>query len=395
MTLKGWLTGIVVLEITSADVNHVINALMDNGVALSKIDWIDELSVQILAFKSDYDKIKRFSRRYQCDVKLIKAFGLSVFCANALKRPVLIVGLLLFLFMSMWIPKRILFIQVNGNSKVSANEIIEQAESCGLTFGTVRKHIRSEQLKNKLLERIPQLQWVGINTTGCVATIHVKERTEQAEQPLQGVAPSSVVAAKDGVIRTVTVSRGSACCQVGQAVSEGDTLISGYTDCGSAIICTRAEGEVFADTNTIFEVLTLNKKSLRTNLLHTKTRYSIMLGKNLIKLYKDSGILDTTCVKIYRQYSISLPGGFVLPFKLIVETIEYYSCSDQQGDLTERLWLLDRGDEYLHSQMIAGQILSCEPSFFGDEFLYGCVLKYSCNEMIGQIKKEEIFDLHG
>lgn len=395
MKLKGWLTGTVELEIVSADINRVINTLMDNGVSLSKVNWLDELSVQISVLKKDYDKIEKLSKEFQCDIKHIKTAGLSVFLSNALKRPVLAAGLLAFLLLSIWLPKRILFIQVNGNSLVSSKEIIEHAESCGLTFGTVRRQIRSEQIKNNLLERLPQLQWVGINTAGCVATINVKERTEQTEQQVKEAEPSSIVAAKDGVIRSVTAQRGAVCCQVGQAVTKGDTLISGYTDCGSAIVYTRAEGEVFADTNTILEVVTLHPNVSRSKMLHTETRYSIIIGKNLIKLYKDSGILDATCVKIYKQYDVMLPGGFILPAKVIAETIEYYSCGEQPGDLTECPWLLDRGNEYLQSQMIAGQILSCEGTFIGDEFSCGYSLNYACNEMIGQIKKEEIFDLHG
>ena len=37
--------------------------------------------------------------------------------------------------------------------------------------------IRSEKVKNSLLQRIPQLQWAGINTDGCVAVISVREKT--------------------------------------------------------------------------------------------------------------------------------------------------------------------------------------------------------------------------
>ena len=79
-----------------------------------------------------------------------------------------------------------------------------------------------------------------MNTRGCVAVISVRERPEEAQVDRPGTV-SAVTAAQDGIIERVTVTNGTALCRPGQAVRAGETLISGYTDCGRTIRAGRAE----------------------------------------------------------------------------------------------------------------------------------------------------------
>ena len=54
--------------------------------------------------------------------------------------------------------------------------------------------------------------------------------------------------------------------------------------------------------------------------------FGILFGKKLINFFKDSGILDSTCVRINKMYPFVLPGGFMLPISLIKQEIIYYDC---------------------------------------------------------------------
>ena len=79
-------------------------------------------------------------------------------------------------------------------------------------------------MKNALLQQIPTLQWAGINTDGCVATISVREKTVQMQQDVR-YPVISIVAVRDGYITQMTVTAGSAGCKVGQSVEKGQVLI--------------------------------------------------------------------------------------------------------------------------------------------------------------------------
>ena len=137
-----------------------------------------------------------------------------------LSRPVLLGGMGLLLAASLYLPSRVLFIRVEGNSVVDTREILAAAEACGIRFGASRREVRSEKVKNNLLEKVPDLQWAGVNTAGCVATISVRERQITAEEQAEE-AVTHLVAARDGYIVSTTVTQGTPLVQVGQTVRAG------------------------------------------------------------------------------------------------------------------------------------------------------------------------------
>jgi sporulation protein YqfD len=189
-------------------------------------------------------------------LELIGQNGVYWGLRRLIRRPLLICSVLFLIVMSMYLPTKVLFIQVEGNRAVPTNLILEQAAECGIRFGTGTRQVRSEKMKNALLQRIPQLQWAGINTSGCTAVISVREKTH-SDKSEQTYPISSLVAIRDGYVTNVSVTAGSAACKIGQSVKAGQMLISAYTDCGLYIQAVRAKGEIFADTSRQSTVLTL------------------------------------------------------------------------------------------------------------------------------------------
>lgn len=381
-------SGMVHVEITSADVSGFLSLISGENILVEQMTAVDEMRVHGTVLHKDLKRISALAQKRGAQVEVLKKEGLYWSVKHFMRRPVLMTGLSMLLLFSLYLPTRILFVQVEGNAEVPSKLILEVADECGISLFSSRRAVRSEKVKNALLEKVPGLQWVGVNTAGCVATISVTEKsiTEGSERSQTGVC--SIVASRDGVIRECTVVRGNALCQVGQAVKAGQTLISGYTDCGIAIKGTRAEAEVYAQTLRELQVITpINsvKRGLQTG---EETKYSLIFGKNLIKFYKGSGISDASCVKIYEEIKLTLPGGFQLPVSLIRETYTYHENTEaDQGDYD---WMATASERYLNSQMVAGQILD---QMVQIDMLDGiCCLNgsYSCLEMIGQIKNEEI-----
>jgi hypothetical protein len=241
-------------------------------------------------------------------------------------------------------------------------------------------------VKNALLEAMPQLQWAGVNTKGCVAVITVKERPLAKESQIAGEV-SSIVASRDGIIEECTVIRGSPACKPGQAVRAGETLISAYTDCGLTIRAGRAEGEVYAQTERSLEVISPSEYLFRREEGSVTKKYSLLIGKNRINFYKGSGISDTSCVKMYSAYYVTLPGGFVLPLAFVTESWTDCTLSAGSADQPELAFF---AQEYLTEQMNAGRILSGTESLTVSEGTFQLMGHYRCLEMIGIRKNEEI-----
>lgn len=384
------LNGMVKLEIMAADPAHILSAFYDQGIQLTNIQYVDELTVHLQVKRQYVKKVVAYVEKRGEKCKILSQKGLFWYIHGLSKRPVLIGGLAIYLLLTVFLPTRIYFFRVEGNQNVPDNLILELASQCGLSFGIERREVRSEKVKNALLGAVPELEWVGINTAGCVATISVRERQSGEEvQQIQGV--SSIVASRDGIIQEVTVTGGSAACKPGQAVQAGQVLISGYTDCGLSIRAERAKGEIYATTNRDLTFLMMQNSRERGSRTSVKRNYGVIIGKNRINFFQGSGILDTSCVKMYEENYLTLPGGFVLPIAIVTETCIYSEESvstatpEESSDTMERL-----AQSYLGSQMIAGRILAKQEEFSEQEGTLCLTGKYACFEMIGRERIEEI-----
>ena len=384
------LNGTVEIQITSADPAGVICSLYGNGIPVENVHYVDELTFQCQVQRQYTKRVIALVDRRSDQWKILSHKGIFWSLQSLINRPVLVAGVLIFILLTVFLPTRIYFFRVEGNTSVPDKYILELASEYGISFGAVRREIRSEQVKNALLHAVPQLEWVGINTAGCVATISVRERqVGEPAQPVRGI--SSIVAIRDGVVQEVTVTGGSAACRPGQAVRAGQVLISGYTDCGLSIRAERAKGEIYATTNRQMMFILPENFVQRGHRVSQNQRFSIIIGKKRINFYQDSGNLDATCVKMYEENYVTLPGGFQLPIAIVTETwIDYESAAPAATVEENSRTMSSLAQDYLRSQMVAGTILSKDESFSQQDgflLLYG---KYGCLEMIGQERSEEI-----
>ncbi len=385
------LNGMARLTVTSADLAGALTVADQAGIPVFSTVSTDDLTAQLLLRRQDTAALIKTLERRGDIVKPAGRLGIFWTLKGLFRRPVLVLGIAALVFLSSFIPSRIWFFRVEGNESIPARQILEQAELCGISFGASRREVRSEKVKNALLQALPELQWAGINTSGCVATVSVWERQPQLPQTItQGV--SSIVAARDGLILSCTVTKGSAACAVGQAVQEGQVLISGYTDCGLTIRASRAEGEIFARTEHKMTAIAPTSYQMRTGNTRQIKKYSLILGKKRINFYKDSGILDVSCDKMIVEQKLTLPGGFYLPVTLITEIWEYSDC--EVSEIMEQD-LSGFASRYLSEHMVAGQILSAEESVTASDGITILEGTYACREMIGRVQNEEIIKPNG
>ena len=378
------------LEMVTADPSMLLRQIMQQQVVMLDVVQKDGLVLQFSVSGRDVGKLRRLAESRGEKLTVISRKGLFWQIEKIKERPVLLAGMVMLLLLVCLLPTRVLFIRVEGNENIPKEQILAAAEECGVVFGASRRALRSETMKNMLLQKLPQLQWAGINTRGVVAVITVRERSEAYEQPETG-GVSHVVAAQDGVVTEFTALRGNPVCSVGQAVRTGDILISGYLDCGLFIQATGAQGEVFANTSREFTAVLPAEICRRGEILVSEKKYSLLIGKKRINFFKDSGISDSSCVKMYSEYYITLPGGFQLPVAILVEEWIYHETSSlEAGEDAAYPVLQSFAERCLAESMVAGRILQKQEQLQYSEGVYLLSGQYACHEMIGRVKQEEI-----
>lgn len=383
------LGGMVEVTLTSADPAGAMRAVNDAGIPVFDVIWVDALSVQFRLRRRDHKQLRGLTEKRGDRLSYSGRIGIYWLIRSLLSRPVLVIGIMAMFVLSLWLPSRVFFVQVEGNASVPTRKILEQAQNCGIAFGASRREVRSEKMKNALLAAIPELQWAGINTSGCTAVISVRERTTPEEQK-ESAGVSSIIASADGVISEMTVLKGSALCKVGQAVKAGQVLVSGYTDCGIRIRAERAQAEIFADTSRALTAVLPAEYVQKGEITGTEKKFSLIIGKKRINFYKGSGISDTTCDKMYSETYLLLPGGFQLPVALVTECWTWREEETVYLDETPaREVLSDFAGGYLNGLMVAGQIRQRYETLALADGIYCQYGKYACTEMICKTRIEE------
>lgn len=387
------LSGMVEVRLTSADPAGALGAINQAGIEIFSAVQEGDLTLRFTILRMNHKRLRRLARKRGEVLELVARNGVYWALRRLTARPVLLMGFAVILFLTLYLPGQIFFVEVEGNLSVPTALIIEKAAQCGIDFGADRREVRSEKMKNTLLQAMPQLQWAGINTYGCRAVISVKERPMEEPTPSKG-GVSSIVALRDGVITEITVQSGNRLCVPGQAVKAGQVLISGYTDCGICIRATRAKGEVYAETQRDLTAVLPLQYSQKRQMQVQEKKISLLIGKKLINFCKDSGISPTSCDKMYSVDYMTLPGGLRLPIGWVTETVIYYDTDEAtlEKDTAQEL-VKDFSTVYLTNTMIAGQIQQrFEATEWSEE---RCVLwgRYACVEMIGKTRLEEnIYD---
>lgn len=393
MDLRHWLEGMIKLSLTSAEIPRVLEYLANQHVSIYDTVFVDPFCIHFFVRQKDLKKVLSILEKRGEKTQILQRWGLKFTIANMKNRPALLGAFVALFLLTCWLPSRVLFVRVEGNQKVPTRQILEQAEQCGVAFLASRREVRSEKMKNALLECNPQLQWAGINTYGCTAVITVRERNDIHFEPQEG-GISSIIASRDGVIRDITVQQGNAQCRVGQAVRKGQVLVSGYTDCGLYIKGTQAKADVFGETLRVFSAIHPTQYTIRGAQSSNKKKYSLIIGKKRINFFKGSGISGGTCAKIYEEKYLTLPGGFILPVGIALEEYHEFEYELEKKECSNS-FLTQFADSYLSGQMQAGmvnrsdQTHSCEEAYCRMDGLFYCYELIGISRIEGSVTEHE------
>ena len=395
MGIYNSVTGLLEVEVTSADPEKTLDNFRLEDIDVRKVVKYNELMFSVVLPRAQYKNIRKQCENQGSSCEIRKKIGIYWKLRAFASRPVLFFACIFLFFLMAWLPSRVLFVRVEGNSYIPSNKIVEAAEKCGISFGALRRKIRSESMKNALLQEIPQLQWVGVNTTGTVAVISVREK-EVLPQQNDITEPSNLYAAIDAHVLSCTATSGTLMVKPGDTVRKGQVLISGYTDCGICIRAERASGEIIGQTTRYLDVKMPETVLVKDAIHDVKRKYSLLLRKKRIFLWKDSGIWDGSCGRMYEEYYITLPGGFRLPIALCIET---YSVGERFPEEISQesasAAMQSFADGYLNQQMIAGKIRNIIHAVTTCDGYYRLSSRYSCEEMIGTTRQMQIGDRNG
>lgn len=318
-----YLRGTVRLRVTGTFPERCCNICANGGVGFWGVTRESEESCLLTVALGDEHRVMELGEKAMCRVEIVSYGGLPSVLYGFRHRYGMIAGLVLLVLVFGVLGRFVLVIDVEGNETVTRSQILSQLQSYGFSVGSYGPGVDVRDLSNKMLMDMEELSYLTINISGIHADVIVRERDPVPEvRDLTEIA--DVVAARDGVIRKVTVVAGRELVQEGQAVQAGEVLISSLlihevpdgsgTVFGSSQV--RAEGSVQAYTVHTLSASTPLDALVPDSNAEPETGYALeFLGRH-VNFYGNSSILDTDCDKIAILHSITLSEEETLPVGL-------------------------------------------------------------------------------
>lgn len=389
-----FLQGYVRAKIKGASPEWALERLTQARAAFLEPVREDDVTISLLLLKKDVPKAESAAQKAMCELEIAEEFGLSKSLGGLFRRKVFCIALVLALAASFVIPKFVFFYEVTGNEAVPEEKILRAMKSLGVGFGTYGPDIKPQELKNKMLLLIPELQWFTVQQSGMRARIVVRERPERIPVE-ERRAPMDVVAAKNGVITSVYAYDGNCLCKPGQAVTKGQLLISAYTDLEFTTRVCAARGEIYAGTLAQKTVVTPDTVTVKRPNGKTARSVSLLLGEKRRNIFTNGGNLTGRCDKITRTHMLTLPGGLEIPIGLSVTQCVYYDTETKPlSPETAKAQMQEQAETAVRQDMIAGTILDVAGELSRQNGIFEYTASIRCEEMIARMVRASILQIN-
>lgn len=380
-----FLLGLTQLSVEGAQPEQVLQRYALWRIAFRGCEKPEDFTLRLWVLRRDEVRAQQLAAGCGCSCRVLARTGFAQVFGGLRRRPVLLVFLAAAVAAGIIVPKFVFFYTVEGNETVPAAQILRELDALGVGFGTYGPSIKPQTLKNRMLLRIPKLQWLTVQQNGMCARVVVRERLEK-EPVLDRRTPTNVVASRAGVISRVQAEAGNCLCEPGQAVTAGQLLVSGFTDFGYKLQVGAARAEVYAKTLRTAVCVVPQVQQRKSEPTRTRTALSLLVGRRRIALFGE-GETPQHCDKTEKRCFLTLPGGFSLPLGIAITRISEYDTIEQalQADAVRRqLTQFVQADA--QRRMVAGTIDDCRVRVREYDGCVRLTASLQCEEMIARIQ---------
>lgn len=245
-------TGYVTVVVTGKQPELFFQLCMDK---LGIVIWdIERNSTEVCSGKMrvrDIKKIRKIRRGTNYKISFQNKSGYPFIWRRWFKSKHIVVASLLSIILIYALSNIIWSIQINGVSSDIEKKIIETLEQEHVKTGRWTFSIGStSDIQHTLTQEIPELLWVGVEKKGTTFLLEGIEK--KRVEPIEQHSERNLIAAKDGVITYMHVSKGEPVVGVNDTVKKGDPLVLGSINRADEEddhkTTVSAEGEVIAET---------------------------------------------------------------------------------------------------------------------------------------------------
>ena len=319
MVVKGilnYFSGYVNIKVEGFFIERFINMCTSKKILLMDIKREKSSIMYAKVGVSDYKRLRQVAKKTKSKVKIQNKKGLP-FLAHKYRKRKIFAFLFGAIILAMIVLSNFIWnIEIQGNSSITKQEIVQTLEKNGLTIGTSKNNIDTNSIINQIRLQRDDIAWMGITVKGTNAIVKIKE-IDKAPTVIDENKYCDIVADKTGIITKIDVQNGTAAVKIGDIVEKGTVLVNGYL-----------EGK-YTGIRNVHSVATIEariwytkraKEPLEQQILEEtgkqEKKYSIKFKKNQINLFKTLSNFQKYDT-INESKKLTLFSNFYLPIELI------------------------------------------------------------------------------
>lgn len=250
---RNYIQGVVRVEVSGIAPERFFNLLGAAGIEAWDLVWRDG-GISCLMALPGFWRIKSFARKAHVRVRVTERRGLPFFLKENRKRKLYAFGFASFFFMLYVLSLFLWDISFSGNYRYTADTLNKFLDSQGIACGILKSRVDCEELEEAIRTYFPEITWVSAGISGTRLMIQVKENEAISVVEPQDETPCDLVAETSGTIKSLIVRSGVPQVSVGDAVEEGQVLVSGVlpvTNDSEEVVAehrVRADADIVAET---------------------------------------------------------------------------------------------------------------------------------------------------
>jgi similar to stage IV sporulation protein len=320
LRLWNYFCGYAIIIVQGIKIERFINLAVVNNIYLWDIEKIDYTTIKAKINIKDFFKLRYIVRKTDSNIQIIEKCGMPFKIKTVKKRKWFFFGLGALLIFIYILSSYIWMIEIEGLDKIDEQAVLENLSHVGLREGVKKSKINKREIENRMLIRMPDLTWMGLEIKGTKAFVTVVEKKPEP-QLINRDEPCDIVASKNGVIEKILVLNGDGVVKDGDTVKKGQLLVSGtIIRDGLPERYVHSMAEVNARTwyEDVEEIPFEQVEYKKTG--RTFTTYSMDIIKKKIERTKKVPFEDYN--KSSRDIYIFSFGSYVFPIKLTITKYE-------------------------------------------------------------------------
>ncbi len=354
--LLSYILGYVNIEVEGYFTERFINICNSKKIFLWNMKRKHSTIIRVNIGIRDFKKIKEIAKKTKCRVKIQKKKGIPFILHKYKKRKIFAIFFILLIIAVIALSNFVWNIEVIGNDKISAEEIIKDLADDNFKVGTSKTNLNTKNIIDKIRLKRSDLAWMGIEIKGTNAIVKIVE-ADLKPDIIKEEEYCNIVATKDAMIVKINAQNGTAVVKEGDIVTKGTVLIQGWLEGQfTGIRYVHANGEVQAKVWYSQKISVPLKQIKKVKTGKEENKYSVKINNfeiNLIKGVPKFQNYDT----IETSKKLKLFSDFYLPIEINQKTYQEYEEQEITYSIEEaKEFGITQVDESLKEQIEGKQV---------------------------------------